>query len=259
MMIRPPGRQAGTASVADPRAAGSRAAGSGTVGLRAASPRTVRTLALLAAAGLLMAGCGSLTAGSAPAGPGSAGTRTNATAGHGKGSAGSATAGSAQRAVKAAGRPVLCHDVMVPMSVRIVRIGGPVVVQPASGTGGAAGQGSGGISESVTVTDTVARSLAAQACALPVWPRGVRLCPPALQYRHYQLTFTIPGRVLPVVTVEAGGCPRVTGLGPVRWLSPRQSFLAELGRIATVRGQSQSGKLPLNGQPVHRLSAASPN
>ncbi len=129
---------------------------------------------------------------------------------------------------------MLCRHLLAPLSVQIVWIGGPL--NTPQGTGG--GAGAGGVAESVSVTDTKALSVAEAACALPVLPPRSRHCPLATPQDHeYQLTFTIPGRVLPVVTVHDGGCQQVTGLGPVRWMLPdREAFLAELGRISAGGG-----------------------
>jgi len=200
-----------------------------------------RIVCTIAAAGLLLTGCGSLMAGSGQ--PGS-----NAAA-----SAHAINSSAAARLPRktAPAQVFLCRRVMVPLSVRIVRIGGPLVAP-----GSSVGQGTGGIGEPVTVTDTIARSPAEAACALPVLPPGIRNCPPAaVPYQQYQLTFTIPGRVLAVVTVHAGGCPQVSGVGPVRWLLTRQPFLAELGRIAALSRPGNPVKVPLNGKPIGRLSS----
>jgi hypothetical protein len=240
MIIRPTGRRAGIP------AARSRAANTG-----AGTPIAVRIAATVVAAGLLLTGCGSIAASSGPGGPGSHAVES---AGQRNGSAGSAMAGRAARQVKTSAASVLCRNLMVPLSVRIVRIGGSLVRPGSGGVGGVTGQGAGGVVESVSVTGTIARSVAAAACALPVLT-VITGCPPALQYHHlYQLTFTVAGRALPVVIVRAASCPQVTGLGPMRWMPPRESFLAELGRVAEPSRPVLPVKLPLTGKPIHRLS-----
>lgn len=252
MTSRPPSRPAATH-----RAAGTRAAGARTATSVAGRPLTVRTAAALVAAGLLLSGCGSLTGSSGPAQTGTGSANAAAAANHG----GGAADGSAQRPRNTApARALLCEHPRAPLSVRILWIGPPVVVQPASGTGGASGLGAGGAAaESVSVTGTTARSLAEAACALPAL-RPIPLCPWTMPYHRYQLTFTVAGRVFPVVIVRRNGCPLVTGPGTPRWLRFRKAFLAELGSVVAVaRPRQPFNKLPLTGKPIHRISLVSLN
>ncbi len=246
MMTRLPGQSAGTSRAAPPPAANPRAASSRAAGRHAAGPCAVWTGAALAAAVVLIAGCGSLAASSGRAQSAAAASAhprtTEPTAGAG---------GAGQPGQPAAARAVLCRHLLAPLSVQIVRLGGPV--NTPQGAGGGAGTGGG--AESVRVTNTKALSVAEAACALPVLPPGSPHCPLGTPQDHeYRLTFTIPGRVLPVVTVHDDGCQQVTGLGPVRWMLPdREPFLAELGRISTGWRPGEPVKLPLTGKPIRRL------
>jgi hypothetical protein len=83
-------------------------------------------------------------------------------------------------------------------------------------------------------------SLARELCALPPMSRQPIRCP-ALFTGSYELTFTVNGRRLPVVTVHDSGCQLVTGLVPVRTAAASPRFRALLTRIA--------GPIPL--WPVH--------
>jgi hypothetical protein len=74
-------------------------------------------------------------------------------------------------------------------------------------------------------------SLARQLCALPPMSREPIRCP-ALFTGSYELTFTVNGRRLPVVTVNDSGCQLVTGLIPVRTAATSPRFRALLIRIA---------------------------
>jgi hypothetical protein len=189
-------------------------------------------LAAVSAVGLLAAGCGSVSTGPGPAG--SPGTQSPGTQSPGPSAGPSA----------AHGTVTLCRRPSAVLSVHIVHLGGPLTMQPG-------GEGP----QSVSVSDTMARSLAAAACALPVRPPGVFHCPASV-FDQYQLTFTVPGRVLPVVVVHASGCPEVTGLGPVRWLAFRRGFLAELARLMVISVPGDPVQGPLTGKPVHKLQPA---
>jgi hypothetical protein len=77
-----------------------------------------------------------------------------------------------------------------------------------------AGQPPGPVSvPSVAEARTIARAL----CGLPPIPGAQRRCHSPVLVTILLLTFRTKLGVLPVVTIEASGCPRVTGAGPVRW------------------------------------------
>ena len=75
-----------------------------------------------------------------------------------------------------------------------------------------------------TVTDpATARSVAAAACALPPMPSGAMSCP-ADSGLTYRLLFSISGRELAPVSVDATGCGEVRGLGQARWTARSPGF-----------------------------------
>jgi hypothetical protein len=75
-----------------------------------------------------------------------------------------------------------------------------------------------------TVTDPAkARSVAAAACALPPMPSGWMSCP-ADSGLTYRLLFSISGRELAPVSVDATGCGAVRGLGQTRWTARSPGF-----------------------------------
>jgi hypothetical protein len=79
-----------------------------------------------------------------------------------------------------------------------------------------------------------ARALAKALCALPRTPKGIIACPAVLD-GLYKLSFTVDGRLLPLVTIRPTSCGTVTGLGPARSAaaSPRLwTTLAQAGRTA---------------------------
>jgi hypothetical protein len=83
-------------------------------------------------------------------------------------------------------------------------------------------------------------ALARAVCALPRLPRGPINCP-ALVTGSYQLTFTVAGRKLPVVSAQLSGCEVVAGAGVVRTAAARPAFWRLLAKIAG----------PAVGLPVH--------
>ena len=72
------------------------------------------------------------------------------------------------------------------------------------------------------------RALAEAICALPPIPRGVIACP-ADWGIIYRLSFTVNGRKLPAVTVDATGCQGVDGLGRTLWAERSPAFWNVLG------------------------------
>lgn len=220
---------------------------------RGAGLRTAAlTMALAGTAGMLLAACGSV------AGQGSAGPAQPGSSSGGSGSAGAAQAPA-----------LLCERPSAVLSVRIMRLTGPMIRQPAAGS--SPGQGAGsqdaagqGGPNSVSVSPTMARNLAVAACDLPVLPPGVRHCPIGL-FEQYELFFTAPDRVYPVVIVQPTGCQQLTGLGQPRSVVGQYSFLAQLARAAAIAAPITpvrppaggnppvDGTPPLTGKPVHKL------
>jgi hypothetical protein len=85
----------------------------------------------------------------------------------------------------------------------------------------------------VTITSPArARAVARALCALPLMPRGVFDCPALLVGTTYLLRFTVGGRRLPPVTIEATGCEVVTGVGPARWAATSPGFWRVLATAA---------------------------
>ncbi|MGH3277350.1 MAG: hypothetical protein ACRDNZ_23865, partial [Streptosporangiaceae bacterium] len=83
-----------------------------------------------------------------------------------------------------------------------------------------------------------ASALAKAICGLPGMPAGVLRCPQRTPV-IYRLTFTVDGRLLPVVTVQPSGCETVAGAGIVRTASTRPAFWKLLA--------SMVGPVPLPG------------
>jgi len=79
-----------------------------------------------------------------------------------------------------------------------------------------------------------ARAAARAVCSLPPMPPGTFYCPVDLGVL-YRLTFTADGRALRPVTLDAGGCQQVTGLGRVRWAARSPHFWRALGNAAGLR------------------------
>jgi hypothetical protein len=78
-----------------------------------------------------------------------------------------------------------------------------------------------------------ARAVARAVCALPRMPRGAVACP-ADWGVSYQLRFAASGRRFGVVSVQPGGCRRVSGAGPPRWAVQSPGFWSALDRAAAV-------------------------
>jgi len=92
-----------------------------------------------------------------------------------------------------------------------------------------------------------ARSVARAVCALPSMPHGVINCPALFPWTTYQLRFTVDGRPLPAVTIEATGCEAVTGAGPVRRADTSPGFwrvLAMAGDVTPPGRSAFSGRQP---------------
>jgi hypothetical protein len=178
--------------------------------------------AVLASAGAVaLAGCGSIAAsGSSSSGAGSsAGPAVQVSA--------SGSASPSGPAKPSAGQPALCASAssvtrLVVLRSRLVnRI--QVMHFP--------------FPPQVIVTNAAhARAVAAALCALPNMPSGVINCPAAILGTTYRLTFTVAGKPLPLVTVQATGCMAVTGLGPVRRVATKPAFWRVLGNAIGLYG-----------------------
>ncbi len=72
-----------------------------------------------------------------------------------------------------------------------------------------------------------ARALAAALCSLPTL--GHKHCA-LVAYNQYRLSFSADGHALPVVTVQATGCQRVTGLGPARTAASSPDLWTDLAK-----------------------------
>jgi hypothetical protein len=79
-----------------------------------------------------------------------------------------------------------------------------------------------------------ARQAARAVCALPPMPAGIFNCPLDLGVL-YRLTFTADRKTLRPVTLDAGGCQLVSGLGRVRWAARSPHFWPALGHAAGLR------------------------
>jgi len=145
----------------------------------------------------LIAGCASTAALAPAAGSGPGSPRASAP------EAGSPSAASASRGT---GSGALCRDVATVTSLEITRA--PTFRVPGLRTG---------YPFQVPVTSPPrARAVARALCGLPVLPPGILHCPAMFVGTTYLLRFTVDGRLLPAVTIEATGCRTVTGVGPVR-------------------------------------------
>jgi len=80
-----------------------------------------------------------------------------------------------------------------------------------------------------------ARAVARALCGLPRMPRGPMSCPADLGV-GYRLVFSASGRRFGVVTLAAGGCQRVSGAGPVRWIARSPGFWTVLERSTGMPG-----------------------
>jgi hypothetical protein len=178
--------------------------------------------AVLASAGAIaLAGCGSIAApGSGSAGPGSPAAPAAQVS-----ASGSARAGAPART--AAGQAALCASTstvtrLVVLRSRLInRI--QVMHFP--------------FPPQVIVTNAAhARAVAAALCALPKMPGGLINCPIQILGTTYRLTFTVAGKPLPVVTVQATGCQTVTGMGPVRRVATTPGFWRVLGNAIGLFG-----------------------
>jgi hypothetical protein len=186
----------------------------------------------LAFGALALAGCGSVVAADA----GNAGSGSTAAP-----SAGTVPPGQ-----------VLCARPAAASRVTVARTGFPRPIGPVRQAGASSGQAQAAPSGKpgalrrpefvVKVVTSAARvhALAQAVCALPALPRGPINCP-ALIIGSYQLTFTVAGRKLPVVSAQLSGCEVVTGAVFVRSASTRPAFWKLLAKIAG----------PAAGLPVH--------
>jgi hypothetical protein len=156
--------------------------------------RALRLVAALGAAAL--AACGSIQASGSGAGPGPA----PAAAARAPGSPGPARGGARSS------QPALCRDAATVTRLEIVRNHGIRVPEPQSA-----------FPNQVTVTDpALVRAVARALCGLPDMPHGLIHCPALLLGTAFTLHFSVDGRPLPLVTIDATGCEAVSGVGPVR-------------------------------------------
>jgi hypothetical protein len=86
----------------------------------------------------------------------------------------------------------------------------------------------------VIVVPFRARQAAAAVCSLPLRPAGIFNCPIDFGVT-YQLRFTADGKDLRPVTIQAGGCEAVSGLGRARWAARSPQFWRTLGSAAGIR------------------------
>jgi hypothetical protein len=77
-----------------------------------------------------------------------------------------------------------------------------------------------------------ARAIARTICGLPPIPGPQQRCYPPAQVTVLLLTFKTKLGTLPVVTIQAAGCSRVTGAGPVRWAKAEPALAQGLHAIA---------------------------
>ncbi len=157
--------------------------------------RALRCVAALGAVAL--AACGSIQASGSGAGPGPTSTAA----------AGASSSPGPARGGARSSQPALCRDAATVTRLEIVRNHGIRVpeLQPA-------------FPNQVTVTDpALVRAVARALCGLPDMPRGLIHCPALLSGTAFTLHFSVDGRPLPLVTINATGCETVTGVGPVRW------------------------------------------
>jgi hypothetical protein len=157
---------------------------------------------------------------------------------------------------------VLCARPAAASRVKVARTNFPRPIQPVgqgqagaspgqaqaapSGHPGAERRPEPGVVKMVTSAALV-HALAQAVCALPALPRGRINCP-ALITGSYQLTFTVAGRQLPVVSAQLAGCEVVTGAGIVRSASTRPGFWRLLAKIA---GPAAGLPVHLPGSPVN--------
>jgi len=164
---------------------------------------------------VLIAACGSVTVPGSGAGSGQASPAASA------GATGSPTSGDGQAG---SSQPALCRDAATVTSLEIVRPHGIRVPELKTV-----------LPNDVTVTDpALVRAVARALCALPRMPRGVLSCPAQLLGTAYTLHFTVNGRSLPLVTIDATGCETVTGVGPVRRITS-SAFWQVLAKAIGVR------------------------
>ena len=160
--------------------------------------RNGRLLLLCAAAALgagALAACGSVPASGSGAGSGQTSPAASA------GALGSSAGGGVRSS-----QPALCRDAATVNRLEMVRARGIRVPELAPA-----------FPNQVTVTDpALVREVDRALCALPDMPRGVLNCPALLLGTAYTLHFSVDGRALPLVTINATGCETVTGVGPVR-------------------------------------------
>jgi hypothetical protein len=197
----------------------------------------------LAFGAVALAGCGSVVAADA-GNPGTTGSGSSAAP-----SAGTVPPGQ-----------VLCARPAAASRVKVARTNFPRPIRPVGQVGASSGQAQAAPSGNpgaerrpepavVKVVTSAARvhALAQAVCALPALPRGRINCP-ALITGSYQLTFTVAGRQLPVISAQLAGCEVVTGAGIVRSASTRPGFWRLLARIA---GPAAGVPVHLPGSPVN--------
>jgi len=76
-----------------------------------------------------------------------------------------------------------------------------------------------------------ARAIATTVCGLPPVTAAQDGCLSHGLVTTFLLTFRTKLRALPVVTIQASGCSRVTGAGPVRWAGATPALTQALHAI----------------------------
>jgi hypothetical protein len=163
--------------------------------------------------GLTLAACGSIHASATGAASPAAGAASTA----------SARAAASPSSAAGSGSATLCRDAATVTGLQIVHEG---IREP---------QLQIAFPGEVTVSSPAqARAVARALCALPAMPAGVVNCPAMFAGTTYQLNFTLAGRRLPTVTIEATGCQTVTGVGPVRRADTSPGFWRVLATSAGI-------------------------
>jgi outer membrane murein-binding lipoprotein Lpp len=91
-----------------------------------------------------------------------------------------------------------------------------------------------------------AQAVAHALCSLPPMPSGTMSCGADLGVSYRLHVAAGPGRIW-LVTVAAGGCEEVSGLGQIRWVARTPAFWGTLGQaagIAHVSSATFAGTLP---------------